>query len=100
MDEQELKDANDLQEVAKMMKSMGWAVALVSLNADRERIIGLVSGADQGGDSQRHGWEYYQGLLAGFQRAVSIFDNLNAKYEEYLEISRREREEKDGEEKS
>jgi|ERR1051325_563370 hypothetical protein len=92
MDDQDLKDAQDLFEVAKMMESRGWAVALVSLNADREKIIRIVSGAQTKGEARKHDWEYFQGVLAGFQRVVDIFENLKAKYEELLDISIKEKE--------
>lgn len=94
MDDQDLRDAADLRAVAQMMDSRGWAVALVSLNADRERIIRIVAGAESAGKGQKHGWEYYQGLLCGFQRAVDIFENLKLKYEEVVAISKREQEER------
>lgn len=87
MDEQELKDAHDLYEVYKMMQTPGWDVCLVSLAADREKIINLVAGAQTKGEARKHDWEYFQGVLAGYLRALAIFDTLRDKYEELQAIS-------------
>ena len=95
-DRQAAQDASDLREVSKMMESRGWVVCLVSLHAERERIIKLVAGGKQGGASQDHGWEYYQGFLSGFLQATDIFDRLKVKYEDLVEASRREQEDRNG----
>jgi hypothetical protein len=87
---QDIRDAQDLREVARMMSTRGWAVCLVSLNADRENIIRVVAGGETKGP--KHGWEYYQGMLAGFQRAVDIFDRLQEKYQDLEALARQDQE--------
>lgn len=92
MEDQDLRDAQDLFEVVKMMNSRGWEVLMVSLAAERERIIRIVAGAKTKGKDRFHDWEYFQGCLAEFQAVIDIFDRLKSKYEQIREMAKKEKE--------
>jgi hypothetical protein len=84
------EEAGQLQDVAKMMATPGWGHVLLLLNLEREKNINIVKKAKLTGPSQEHGFEYYQGILLGFDSTVSIFDNLKRRYEETLEAAKEE----------
>lgn len=92
MADQDLNEVADLYEVKKMMETRGWAVVMANLAADREKIIRIVSGAQTKGEARKHDLEYFQGVLAGFMRAIDIPEALLNKYEDYLEMTRKEKE--------
>lgn len=92
MNDQDLRDVADLHEVQKTMNTRGWDVLMVNLAAERERIIRIVAGAKTKGKDRVHDWEYFQGCLAEFQSVIDIFDRLKSKYEELVEISKKEKE--------
>jgi hypothetical protein len=92
VDDQDLRDAADLYEVNKMMQTRGWEVLMVSLAAERERVIKIVAGAKTKGKDRYHDWEYFQGCLAEFQNVIDIFDRLKTKHQELMEISKQEKE--------
>lgn len=79
------QDISDLYEVYRMMNSHAWDVLMVSIAADREKLVRIVSGAQTKGEARKHDWEYFQGSLAGFQRVIDIFDNFREQYERIKE---------------
>lgn len=91
MNNEDLNEVSDLHEAVKIMDSRGWAVIMAYLAQDREKIIRIVSGAQTKGEARKHDWEYFQGVLAGFQRAVDIPESLRSRYEEILELSKKEK---------
>ena len=85
----ELNDEQQqLMEVRRMMETPGWGHCLQLLNIERERNIRNVKTAPLAGDTQKHGWEYYQGLLAGFDAAVFVFDELKNRFTEAVEAQK------------
>lgn len=92
MEQDDLRDLNDLNDVKNMMDTRGWQVLMVSMGAERERIIKIVAGARTKGKDRMHDWEYFQGCLAEFQNVIDIFDRFEAKRLEIIDKSLKEKE--------
>lgn len=87
-----MADVNDeyqqLMDVSRMMGTPGWGHCVQLLNIQREHNIRNVKTAPLAGDQQKHGWEYYQGVLAGFDAAVYVFDELKNRLSEIMEADK------------
>lgn len=81
-------DKNQIGTFVKWMADEGYAIFTIESARIREMILRELKTAPLHGNEQKHGWEFYQGQLNGFDNVMRIFDLYREKHEDLLKESK------------